>query len=177
MPVYSTRQSNWIAAPTHMWNRCKMHVDVHSTVHVLGCIFFVMLQAHEVYCSFWYTHLCVILCAFPEFKLEEKPLLFVHTFVCILRKQLLTSNKNISHSFFFCCRTQAAVLQARFLWVLYSIINTSLILKRNKMCDKRNKPHLKRNKTHLVRNETRDGNLHLICTVSVKQILCLILYM
>ena len=48
-------------------------------------------------------------------------------------------------------------------------------LARKEMCDERSKPCLKRNDTHLLRNETRDGNLHLICTVNVKQILCLIL--
>ena len=74
-----------------------------------------MLQALKVYCSFNYTHLCVISCAFPEFKLKEKPLLFVHTFVCILEKQLLTSNKNIIHFCCCCCRTQAAAFASQIL--------------------------------------------------------------
>ena len=93
---------------------------------------------------------------------QQKYLTFTFVVVVVGHKQLL--------------------LQARFLWVLYSIINASLILKRNKMrlarnemFDERSKPRLKRNDTHLLRNETRDGNLHLICTVNVKQILCLIL--
>lgn len=78
-------------------------------------------------------------------------------------------------------------MRTSFLHVIYSILNTSSILKKNKNllarnetslagnenCLERNETRLARNKTPLVRNKiplaknkTRDGNLHLSSTVS-----------
>ena len=60
-----------------------------------------------------------------------------------------------------------------FLRVIYSILNTSVILARNKNLLARNETRLSgnekclaRNKTRLARNETRGGNLHLSGTVT-----------
>ena len=59
-----------------------------------------------------------------------------------------------------------------FLRVIYSILNASVILKRNENILARNETHLAgnenclaRNETRLARNETRGGNLHLSATV------------
>ena len=63
-------------------------------------------------------------------------------------------------------------MYAGFLQVIYSILNASVILERNKMRLERSEMGLQRNETHLeriemclARNETRGGNLHLTCTV------------
>ena len=65
---------------------------------------------------------------------------------------------------------QPLLHENRFLRVIYTILNASVILERNETQLARNKKRLERNKTRLVRNKTRGGNLLLSGTVKNRSI-------
>ena len=77
-------------------------------------------------------------------------------YVCLTKINRAIDTYSISHSMELF--GVAFDMHASFLRVIYSILNTSVILERNETC-------LERNKTRLARNETRGGNLHLSGTV------------
>ena len=59
-----------------------------------------------------------------------------------------------------------------FLHLIYTILNASVILGRNKMLLARNEKRLERNETRLERNKTRGGNLLLSGTVERRMTSC-----
>ena len=67
------------------------------------------------------------------------------------------------------CRA-ATFTMSSFLHVIYTILNASVILERNKTRLVRNDKCLARNETHLARNETRGSNVPLSSTVHLDEL-------